>query len=89
MTDSLTLELSEAKTPVVLEDQLLIERVVARGRSAFTELVVRYEGEVARLAYRLLGWQGDVDDVVQEVFAAVWRHAGKFRGQSSFRTWTC
>jgi RNA polymerase sigma-70 factor (ECF subfamily) len=43
-----------------------------------------------RLVHRLLGWStrgGDVDDVVQEVLLAAWRHRGAFRGEATWSTW--
>jgi RNA polymerase sigma-70 factor (ECF subfamily) len=40
-----------------------------------------------RLAWRLLGWRGDVEDVVQEVFIAAMLNLKKFRGESGFGTW--
>jgi RNA polymerase sigma-70 factor (ECF subfamily) len=42
-----------------------------------------------RLVHRLLGWPAatDVDDVVQEVLLAAWRHRQTFRGEASFSTW--
>lgn len=45
-----------------------------------------------RLVHRLLGWQaraGDLDDVVQDVLLAAWRHRGTFRGEAAFTTWLC
>ncbi|HZN38712.1 MAG TPA: sigma-70 family RNA polymerase sigma factor [Planctomycetota bacterium] len=42
-----------------------------------------------RLVHRLLGWPGttEVDDVVQEVLLAAWRHRQTFRGEASLGTW--
>ena len=54
---------------------------------AFELLVSLYQGRIARLAYRLLGWSGDVDDVVQDVFLAALRNAGSFRAEASLWTW--
>jgi RNA polymerase sigma-70 factor (ECF subfamily) len=87
MAGSTTLELIDQKHLEVQRDEQLIERYVRGDRSAFDELVRLYQGRVAGLAYRLLGWSGDVEDVVQEVFLAVLRNLGRFRGQSSFKTW--
>jgi RNA polymerase sigma-70 factor (ECF subfamily) len=39
------------------------------------------------LAQRLLGWNGDIDDVVQDVFLTAWNKAGSFRRESSLWTW--
>ncbi|MEO6595055.1 MAG: sigma-70 family RNA polymerase sigma factor [Planctomycetota bacterium] len=43
-----------------------------------------------RLVHRLLGWPTsgtDVDDVVQEVLLAAWRHREAFRGEATLATW--
>ena len=51
------------------------------------EIVSLYRGRVARLAYRLLGWDTEAEDVVQDVFVSVLRNLKKFRGRSSLWTW--
>lgn len=50
-------------------------------------LISRYSADVSRLANRLLGWPGDVDDVVQDVFLAAYTGLEKFRGDSDMKTW--
>ncbi|MEN6337997.1 MAG: sigma-70 family RNA polymerase sigma factor [Phycisphaerales bacterium] len=55
--------------------------------SAFDRIVERHSAEVAALANRLLGWPGEVDDVVQEVFMAAFLGLRKFRGDCRLRTW--
>ncbi len=40
-----------------------------------------------RVAYRLLGNESDALDAVQDGFVNVLTHMGRFRAQSSFRTW--
>jgi len=71
----------------VCEELALVERFRRGDDSAFDPIVERYSAEVAALANRLLGWPGDVDDVVQEVFVAAWTGLKKFRGDSGLRTW--
>jgi RNA polymerase sigma-70 factor (ECF subfamily) len=71
----------------VTEDQALVERFRQGDDSAFDRIVAQYAAEIAALANRLLGWPGDVDDVVQEVFVAAWIGLKKFRGESGLRTW--
>ena len=54
----------------VTEEQDLVERFRRGDDSAFDRIVEQHAAEVAALANRLLGWPGEVDDVVQEVFVA-------------------
>ena len=69
------------------DDGDLARRIARAEPGAFEELVALYQPRVTRLAYRLLGWGGDVEDVVQDVFLAVLRKAGSFRGDASLWTW--
>jgi RNA polymerase sigma-70 factor, ECF subfamily len=71
----------------VTEEQALVERFRRGDDSAFDRIVEQHSAEVAALANRLLGWPGDVDDVVQEVFVAAFLGLKNFRGESSLRTW--
>lgn len=61
---------------------------VARGEAGALELLIEmYQPRVARLAHRLLGWSGEVDDVVQDVFLAALRSGHRFRRDASIWTW--
>lgn len=68
-------------------DRELLTLLAAGDSSAFDLLVARHEPAVRRQARRLLAWRADVDDVVQEVFLALWRGHGRFRGESALSTW--
>jgi RNA polymerase sigma factor (sigma-70 family) len=68
-------------------DVALAARFVRGERGAFEAVVERYQPHVHRLAYRLLGWAGDADDVVQDVFLSALKHAGRFRGDADLGTW--
>lgn len=63
------------------------ERRCGIGDFVFEEIVDEYADAVAGLANRLLGYPGEVDDVVQDVFLAAFKGLGKFRGQCSIKTW--
>jgi RNA polymerase sigma-70 factor (ECF subfamily) len=64
------------------------ERAAAeRDPASFDRLVASEHAYVARLVGRLVGWRGDVDDLVQDVFVAALGGWTKFRGQCSARTW--
>ena len=65
-----------------------LARRIARGEDgAFEQLVTLYQPRVAQLAYRLMGWEGEVEDVVQDVFLAAFRNAAGFRRSSTLNTW--
>ena len=56
-------------------------------REAFDVLVERYQRDVYRLCYRYVNNHEDANDLAQEVFLKAWRAIGRFRRESSFRTW--
>lgn len=55
----------------------LLERIAAGEEGAMEACMEEYGGLVRSLARRHLG-RGDIEDGVQEVFVALWRHAGRF-----------
>ena len=65
------------------EENRLVERFVRGDAGAFDQIVELYQHRIARLASRLLGWPSDVDDVVQEVFLAIFKNLDKFRHQNA------
>lgn len=69
------------------EGSTLAARWQAGDATAFDDLVAAYQTRVARLAQRLLGWNDEVDDVVQEVFVAAYHHWNRFRGDAKLSTW--
>jgi RNA polymerase sigma-70 factor (ECF subfamily) len=68
-------------------DQELVRRFQSGDEDAFDRLVDLHRRDVYRLAYRLLGNHADADDLAQETFLRVYRSLGRFRGESTFRTW--
>lgn len=56
-------------------------------RDAFDELVRRYRRRVYNLVRSLTGGQDDDEDLVQDIFVRAYRAIGRFREQSTFRTW--
>jgi RNA polymerase sigma factor (sigma-70 family) len=67
--------------------ELLVQQFQRGDESAFETIVEQYSAEIALLANRLLGWPGDVEDVVQDTFLAAFLGLKKFRFQCSLRTW--
>jgi RNA polymerase sigma-70 factor, ECF subfamily len=63
-----------------------LARLSGRGDAAsFEALVERHAAYLYGVAYALCGNSADAEDLVQETLAGAWR--GKFRGESSARTW--
>jgi RNA polymerase sigma-70 factor (ECF subfamily) len=59
---------------------------VAR-RERLDELFKRHELYVARLAYRLMGRDADIDDVVQDVFVLLFRRLDTIRQADAVKAW--
>ncbi len=60
------------------EEASLLARIRDRDESAVEELYARYSGPLYSLAYQVTGADRFAQDVVQEVFIAVWKDAGRF-----------
>jgi RNA polymerase sigma-70 factor (ECF subfamily) len=69
------------------DDEGIAARAAAGDESAFETLVRRHQGRAYRLAYRLVGPDGDAQDAVQEAFLQVYRKLPSFRGEARFSTW--
>jgi RNA polymerase sigma-70 factor (ECF subfamily) len=54
---------------------------------AFDQLVARHQAAVFRAALAALRVREDAEEVTQDAFIRAWRALGRFRGDSSFRTW--
>jgi RNA polymerase sigma-70 factor (ECF subfamily) len=54
---------------------------------AFDQLVVRYQSTVFRAAMAALRIPQDAEEVAQDAFVRAWSNLGKFRGDSTFKTW--
>ncbi len=68
---------------------MLVERL-PRDRSGdeLRELYRRYAGELFGFAASALGDREQAEEVVQDVFAQLWRHAGEYdQSRASVRTW--
>jgi RNA polymerase sigma factor (sigma-70 family) len=61
-----------------VEDAALLARIRDRDERAVEELYARYSGPLYSLAYQVTGADRFAQDVVQEVFVAVWKDAGRF-----------
>lgn len=69
-------------------DEDLVRRIGAGDRRAAGELVRRHLPKMVGLARRMLGDAAEAEDVAQEVFLRVWKHAAAWKpGQAKFETW--
>ena len=68
-------------------DELGQRRVRRLDAEAFIELVERHDLSHRRLAFRLLGDSGRMDDVLQDAYVRAFRALPSFRGDSSLETW--
>jgi RNA polymerase sigma-70 factor (ECF subfamily) len=69
-------------------DAQLVQRVGRGDAQAIAEFVARKLPRLMALATRMLGNTSDAEDVTQEVFVRVWRHAEHWRpGKARFDTW--
>jgi RNA polymerase sigma-70 factor, ECF subfamily len=66
---------------------MLAAQAAAGDRIAFEALVLRYQSRVHRLVRVLGGNVPDAEDLTQETFIRAYRAIGRFRQDSTFRTW--
>jgi len=71
----------------IAEDGMLIERARKGDRSAFDDLVYKYETRAYQYAYRLTTNAEEAGDIVADAFVRVYGALPNFKQQSSFTTW--
>ena len=70
-----------------LSDAELVSRFKEGDRDAFSEIVRRYQDRVYSLAFRWMRDRTLAEEVAQDVFLALYRSLGRFRGDSQLSTW--
>ncbi len=68
-------------------DNLLVERAKQGDMTAFSELVVRHQKSLLRLAFRVVRDLQTAQDVVQESFFKAHQKLKSFEGRSAFKSW--
>ena len=69
-------------------DEELVRRIGAGDPAAVQAMVVRKLPRILALAARMLGDAAEAEDVAQETFVGIWRHASGWRhGHARFDTW--
>src|SRR5437879_5121136 len=85
--------ISKRRGPVVLlvdyqvSDKTLIGRIAERDQDALQTLASRYRPRVIKFVQRHVRDRHDVEDLVNDVFVAVWQHAERYEGRSAVMTW--
>ena len=69
------------------DDRALAGRIAAGDEGAFTEVIDALHRPLLRIAESYVGRGGGAEDLVQETWEAVAKHAAEFEGRSSLRTW--
>ena len=54
---------------------------------AFETLVTRHQHSVVGTAAKMLGGAADAEDIGQQVFVRVWKHAARYQPSAKFTTW--
>jgi len=70
-----------------LDDDQLVPKLQARDEAALEALMVQYQARVFGLALRLTGNRQDAEEVLQDVFVAVFQKIDGFRGDSKLSSW--
>lgn len=71
----------------VTPDLVLIKRFCKGSIEAFEELITRYESKIYNLAMRFTRNPEDAEEVLQDVFATLYRKLDGFEGKSQFSSW--
>src|SRR5712691_4484478 len=78
---------SRSGSQAEVTEQELVQRLQAGDTEAFDALFRQHCAKVLRQAMHLLGTAAEAEEVVQEVFLAVYEKVHTFRGDAAFATW--
>lgn len=68
-------------------DEALVRSIADGDRRAFETLYMRHRSHVCRFLVRFIGNESVAEEIVNEVFLEVWRHAHRFESKSRVATW--
>ncbi|QWF72072.1 RNA polymerase sigma factor RpoE [Methylomonas paludis] len=68
-------------------DQELVRRVQRGDKTAFDQLVIKYQHRIVHLVNRYVKDPTEAEDVAQDTFIKAYRALADFRGESAFYTW--
>ncbi len=70
-----------------IDEEVLIKGAKNGDKECFRELVLLYQDQAYRIAYRMMGNQEDAKDATQESFIKIYRSLHTFKEESNFSTW--
>jgi RNA polymerase sigma factor (sigma-70 family) len=70
-------------------DSELVARCLAGDRTAFGEIVARYQSLICSLAYSATGSLTQSEDLAQETFLTAWKQLAALREPAKLRSWLC
>lgn len=68
-------------------DHVLMERVATGDHQAFRLLVERHQNAIVGTVTKMLGNTSDSEDIAQQVFIRVWKHAKRYKADNKFTTY--
>lgn len=68
-------------------DEVLIAKIAAGNRLAMQALFARHNLRIYRFVLRMVGDNGQAEDLTSEVFLSVWQQAHRFEARSAVTTW--
>jgi RNA polymerase sigma factor (sigma-70 family) len=69
------------------EDKEWIATALEGDQGAFKNLMKKYQGAIAHLIARMIGYQADVEDLTQEAFIKAFHSLSSFNNEFAFSTW--
>jgi RNA polymerase sigma-70 factor (ECF subfamily) len=79
--------MTHATPPQSRSDLKLIKDISAGDETAFSEFYSRYNKQVYNYILRLIHQTTAAEDVLQEVFIAIWQGSSRFEQKSTVKTW--
>ncbi|MGN6369322.1 MAG: RNA polymerase sigma factor [Phycisphaerae bacterium] len=80
--------MSQLTAPPTSDASLALQST-AGDKSAFTQLVQRYQSLICAIAYNATGNLAHSEDLSQEIFIAAWKQLPSLRQPAHFRPWLC
>jgi len=71
----------------IRSDETLMALIATHDRNAMHDLFLRHSVRVFRFLLRAVGDAAAAEDLLNEVFIDIWRHAGQFEARSKVTTW--